>query len=259
MKITSVKNSNVRKFRELIKDKRLRDSENSFVAEGDHLCGEAAKSGLKIRSVMATQRAAEKYPETFGLLTGKSREYFVITEQISEYISDTKSPQGIFAEFEKPETFKPSGNRLVILDGVQDPANVGGIIRTSEALGIGGVIMSGNCADIYSPKTLRSSMGSVFRLPCITGDSQDIINLLKSEGYVLYASVLDDKAEKLGETSFPEKAAVVIGSEGAGISEKLRKACQHSLYIPINITESLNAGAAAAIIIWELSSRGVKS
>ncbi len=256
MKITSVKNPLVKRYKELLRDKRLRDGEGSFIAEGDHLCFEAKRAGLEIKSVLATEKAMEKYRETFETLTQGTREYFVITNELSEYISDTKTPQGIFAEFGKAKEKEPEGDRLVILDGVQDPVNIGAVIRTSEALGIGGVIMLKGCADIYSPKTIRASMGSVFRTPCITADTPDIINVLKDKGYKVYASVLDENAERIDEAEFPVKAAVVIGSEGAGISEKVKNICQGSLYIPIKGAESLNAGAAAAIILWELNAGG---
>lgn len=253
MTLTSRKNDIVRRFRELQRDKKMRDSEGVFVAEGDHLCGEAVKANAEIRYALLTEKAQEKYPEAARALIASAADCAVISEDIAEYISDTKAPQGLFAEIAKrPQGNIPNG-RLVLLDGVQDPGNVGTIIRTAEALGITAVLLSDKCADIYSPKTLRASMGSIFRLPCIGCELAGTITELREQGYTVYGAMLDDTAKKLGEVSFDDKSAVVIGSEGRGISDEVKKACTGGLYIPITGAESLNAAAAAAMIIWELS------
>ncbi len=253
MTLTSRKNDIVRRFRELQREKKLRDSEGVFVAEGDHLCGEAAAAGAEIRYALITEKAQEKYPKAAEALIASAAEYAVISDDIAEYISDTKAPQGLFAEVAKrPQCDIPTG-KLVLLDGVQDPGNVGTIIRTAEALGIKGVLLSDKCADVYSPKTLRASMGSIFRLPIINCELSQIITELRAQGYDVYGAMLDDTAKKLGEVSFGEKSAVVIGSEGRGISDEVKNACTGGLYIPITGAESLNAAAAAAMIIWELS------
>ena len=251
MVITSRKNDAVRRFRELSREKKYRDEQGVFVIEGDHLCGEAAKLGLELVCALATERAMEKYPQTAALL-GEKCGVTVISDELAEYISDTRSPQGLFAEVRRKPQTNPAGTRLLILDGVQDPGNVGTMLRTAEALGIDGVVLSENCADIYSPKTLRSAMGSAFRIPCITGSLAEIITELKTEGFAVYGAMLDETASALGSVEFPEKCAAVIGSEGSGISEAVKKVCTGGLYIPIVGAESLNAAAAAAVICWEL-------
>lgn len=255
MVITSRKNDAVKRFRELLRSKSLRDEEGIFAAEGDHLCGEIVKCGYEITAALLTERAQEKYPETAEALRSRAGELLVISGELAEYISDTKAPQGLFALAKKPKyTADFTGAaRLVLLDGVQDPGNVGTIVRTAEALGFDGALMSPDCADIWSPKALRASMGSALRLPCITGSLADIINSLKEYGFSVYGAMLDDNAAKLGELTFPEKAAVVIGSEGSGISPDVAALCSQAVYIPISGAESLNAAAAAAIILWELS------
>ncbi len=256
MVITSRKNDTVRRLRELLREKSARDASGVFAVEGDHLCAELAGSGYEIISALLTERAQEKYPETAALLRRKCADITVISGEIAEYISDAKAPQGLFAAAKKPErTPELSGaGRLVLLDGVQDPGNVGTILRTAEALGIGGAVLSPDCADIWSPKTLRASMGSVFRLPCVTADMPERVRKLREEGYSVYGAMLDENAARLGGLSFPEKAAaVVIGSEGRGISPAVAAECTQAVYIPISGAESLNAAAAAAIILWELS------
>lgn len=256
MVITSRKNDAVKRFRELLREKSVRDAQGVFAVEGDHLCGELAKGGFRILTALMTENAAVKYPKTAAAL-GSAGEVVVISQEIAEYISDTKAPQGLFAIAAKPHSdgIPDGAGRLVLLDGVQDPGNVGTILRTAEALGFDGAALSPECADIWSPKTLRASMGSVFRLPCITRELPGIISGLKEMGFRVYGSMLDSSAAKLGELEFPERAAVVIGSEGAGISEATARACDQAVYIPISGAESLNAGAAAAILLWELSKR----
>lgn len=255
MELTSRKNDVVRVFRGLAREKKLREERGSFVIEGDHLCGEAVAAGLDIRYALITERARERYPQTAQALISGAAQYAVISEDIAEYISDTKAPQGLFAEVARPAAATSHNGRLVLLDGVQDPGNVGTIIRTAEALGLGGVLLSSDCADVYSPKTLRASMGSVFRLTCISCDIPQMITSLKDEGYSVFGSMLDETAQRLGEILFPERSAVVIGSEGRGISDEVKEACTGGLYIPISGAESLNAAAAASIILWELSKK----
>ena len=153
MIITSRKNDAVRRFRDILREKKLRDSEGVFAVEGDHLCGELAKSGFRIISALATENAISKYPQTAQALRSAG-EFAVISQEVAEYISDTKAPQGLFAVAEKPERSGiPDGaGRLVLLDGVQDPGNVGTILRTAEALGFDGAALSHDCADVWSPR-----------------------------------------------------------------------------------------------------------
>ena len=254
--ISSRKNANVRFLRELLREKQTRDERGIFVVEGDHLCGELVRAGFKITCAAYTEKAAAKYPETAAILKENADTVTVITDELSEYISDTKSPQGLFAAAEirgwgePPSAFGESTRKIIVLDGVQDPGNVGTVIRTAEALGMDGAVLVNGCADIWSPKTLRASMGSVFRLPVINADVDALTKLLN--GFAVYGAMLDDTAERLGEVEFPEKTAVVIGSEGAGISPEVAELCGGKIYIPIKGAESLNAAVAAALIMWEL-------
>ncbi|MGN1422723.1 MAG: TrmH family RNA methyltransferase [Oscillospiraceae bacterium] len=255
MTVSSRKNDAVRRFRELSRDRKIRAESGLFAAEGDHLCGELSRSEHEVTLFLYTERAAEKYPQTANALLKKAHDSVVITEELAEYISDTRSPQGLFAVGKLPAAaaLPDNAGRIVVLDGVQDPGNVGTVIRTAEALGIGGALLLNGCADIWSPKTMRASMGSVFRLPCVVSDGAAEIERLISRGFSVYGAKLDESALRLGEFKFPEKSAVVIGSEGSGISPEISDSCTHSLYIPISGAESLNAAAAAAIILWEFS------
>lgn len=250
-KITSRKNENARIVRELLKSAKYRAETDMFAVEGDHMCGELADSADTIEFFLYTEKAAEKYPETVKKASEKSFFTAVITEELSEYISDTKSPQGLFAAAERFGSPIPEdARRLVILDGVQDPGNVGTMIRTAEAFGIDGMVYVHNCADKFSPKTLRASMGSVFRVPSLVTAADHLSGFL--EDFAVYGAMLDETAKRLGEIKFPEKTAIVIGSEGGGISPEVAAVCGEKLYIPIKGAESLNAAAAAAILMWEM-------
>ena len=253
--ITSRKNENVRIVRDVFKSADYRHEQDLFGVEGDHLCGELADNTNAIEFFLYTKKAAEKYPETVKKASEKSFFTAVITEELSEYISDTKSPQGLFAVAERFGSPIPKdARRLVVLDGVQDPGNVGTIIRTAEAFGIDGIVYVHNCADKFSPKTLRASMGSVFRVPSLITRADWAAEYLKD--FTVYGAMLDNSAKRLGEVNFPEKTAIVIGSEGSGISPEIAEICDEKIYIPINGAESLNAAMAAAVIMWELKRGG---
>lgn len=256
MDITSRKNQIVQNYRVLIKERKARNESGTFVVEGHKLCEEAVKSGLSIKSALATPSALDKYPKTVEIIAQQC-EITVINDDISEYISDTKSPQGIFAEvkaLDKPFNSVTIRNstRFMILDSLQDTGNIGTIIRTCDALGIDGVILSEECADIYSPKVIRGTMGSLFRLPCYVGKLEEILPVLTESNFHIYGAMLDKTAKALNELEFAEKSAVVIGNEGNGICEKVQKLCTEAVYIPIKNAESLNAAVAASILCWEM-------
>ena len=252
--ISSRRNYNVRVVRELLKSAEYRRQTDMFAVEGDHLCGELSRC-TEIEYFLYTEKAGKKYPETVKRAVEKAHYSAVITEELSEYISDTKTPQGLFATAERfGAEISENADRIVVLDNVQDPKNVGTIIRTAEALGFDGVIFINGCADKFSPKTLRASMGSVFRMPSFFPKD---VNALKERlaGFEIYAAMLDKSAKRLGEVKFTGKTAVVIGNEGAGVSRETAEICAEKLYIPIRKAESLNAAAAAAIILWEISDK----
>ena len=249
--ISSRKNDNVRFIRSFLRVKHMRDEHRIFAVEGDHLCGELAQTELNVTFAAYTEKAAEKYPNTVRLLREKADAYIIISDELSEYISDAKSPQGLFALAEMPCTVVPENAcKIIVLDGVQDPGNVGTMIRTAEALGMDGAVLCNDCADLFSPKTLRASMGSILRFPCVRVQYSELRAILK--GFSVYGAMLDRNALSAEEVEFPKKTAVVIGGEGGGISEEVRTLCDETVYIPIQKAESLNASAAAAILMWQL-------
>ncbi len=256
MKITSRKNPLVSEIRDLLKEKKLRDEKGMFAAEGVKLCEEALSAGIKPIRALISDTAEQKFPDIAEKLRAAC-ETTLVSDEVYLYLSEQKSPQGILLAGEILDKSVNldrilNSRKILVLDCVQDSGNVGTMLRTAEALGIGGVITGGECADIWSPKTLRASMGSVFRIPVYQADTEKAIAQLKNSGFEVYAAMLDEKAEKLGEFAFPEKAAVIIGNEGHGVSKTAAALCK-KIYIPISGAESLNAAAAAAIICWELT------
>ena len=255
MIISSRKNPAVAKFRELNRERKTREAEGLFNIEGVRLCEEAVNAGIEIETAFVAETAARKYADAYDTLCGAC-EPVMITDDIASYISDTKTPQGMFITAKmldnSEKMCKIECGRYILLDGLQDAGNIGTIIRSCDALGISGAVLSPDCADIYSPKVVRGAMGSLFRLPFAVTPLPCFIAGLQAEGYSVYAAVLDRNAQSIDDVRFPKKCAVVIGNEGNGVSEAVIAAAGKSIYIPIENAESLNAAVAAAIFCNEL-------
>lgn len=255
MIISSRKNPAVSFYRELGKERKTREREGLFVIEGVKLCIEALRAGLTITSAMVTETAAKKYPEAFSEISAEF-EPVIITDDIGSYISDTKTPQGFFFIAEmigrRERKVNADNGRFIILDGLQDSGNIGTIIRTCDALGTDGLILSPDCADIYSPKVVRSAMGSLFRLPFEVTELVPKIKEMRNSGITVYAAMPDKNAQSIDESKLPENCAVIIGNEGNGVSPEVINSADGNIYIPIEHAESLNAAIAAAIFCNEM-------
>lgn len=243
-----------------LNQKKYRDSEGEYVIEGPNLVEEAFKNGGEIR-LAAVWDASE------------SRELARLTEQLKrkgipvvflgsglfERVSDTKHPQGILAITAKkplsPKAFfqaqRPSRN-VILLDRLQDPGNLGTILRTADAAGFLGAILIKGCGDMYSPKVVRAAAGSLFRLPVLSVESgEEAADLVKKHGKTLICTTLDCKTS-YDESMMERDVALVIGNEGNGASAYLMKAADFCITIPMaGSVESLNAGVAAGILMYE--------
>lgn len=260
MIIASRKNQTIVKSRGLLAEKKLREKEGLIAAEGVKLCTEALDAGLKAEYAIVSEEAEKKFSEITERLRRVCPVY-VVTQDIYFYLSQQKSPQGIFLALKLLDKSKNldrilEKDKIILLDCIQDSGNLGTIIRTAEAFGIEGAVLSSDCADPYSPKTLRASMGSGFRLPICVSDGagpslEDTVLKLKEKGFEVYAAMLDETARRLGEFVFPKRCALVIGNEGHGVSRETAKRCE-KVYIPIRGAESLNAAIAAAVICYEM-------
>lgn len=242
----------------LKKSARHRRKNGLFIAEGVRVCIDAMLSGADIEVFFVTESATEKNPEEYSMLSGYSKTTHFVTPAVFSQISDTQTPQGFLClvkTLDKScqfDTIKVNG-KMIALEQMQDPNNLGTVLRSAEAFGIDGVILSADCCDIYSPKVVRGSMGAVFRLPFIICDS--VPEYLRDNPSVIsYAAVVDAQATPIAEFDFKPPCVALIGNEGNGLRTKTVAACTHRLTIPMNgKAESLNAAVAASILIWEMT------
>ena len=255
--LTSKDNAHIKNTLKLKKSAKYRRQTGCFIAEGLRVCVDAMLSGAEIEALFVTGSAAEKNAEAFEQLSSHAKETFMVSSALFEYISDTQTPQGflcVIKTLDKSSHFDTinNGGKFLVLDNVQDPNNLGTILRSAEAFGVSGVIMSGDCCDIYNPKVVRGSMGAVFRLAILSVES--LSDWFRDHPQLnTYAAVVDSDAEKVTEISFKTPCAVVIGNEGNGIRRETVAACHNKITIPMGgKAESLNASVAAAILIWEM-------
>ena len=252
--IASKDNKQVKRCAKLVSSRKYRREEGLFVTEGQRLCEDAVRSGLKPLQTFIVEDMMEKC----STVLEQSEQIFVITEELSAKISDTQTPQGVFCVFQAldngttVDTMK--WQRVLLLSSLQDPGNIGTIIRSAEAFGIDGLILSADCPDLTSPKVLRSTMGGVFRLPIkVVENIETAIEELKEQGFAVYATALSDKSVPITELKLEGKCAAVIGNEGNGLTQQVIDACTAPVIIPMaGKAESLNAAIAASIVIWEM-------
>lgn len=205
---------------------------------------EALKSAFDVEAVLVQEGVS--FPD------GLTMPVYELPAHVLAAVCDTKTPQGIAAVVRMKEQ-SALGKHIVVLDGVQDPGNVGTIIRTADAAGLDGVLLSNQCADVFSPKVLRATMGSIFRMNLrTTDDLPGELTKLREKGYSILSSQLDGtpfyEREKVAE-----QFALIIGNEGNGVSEQVQQTATHRVRLPMRGgAESLNAAIAAAIMMYEL-------
>lgn len=258
-KITSRSNERVKAVSALLSSAAARRREGLFVLEGARLCADAGRTGVPIRQLFVTQEALSRYPEEAVVLQKKAGRVFVITEEISRRLGDTQTPQGVFCVCEVLDkrpgdaTIEKNGS-YIALENIQDPANLGAIARTAEALGISGMILSGGC-DLYSPKAQRAAMGALLRLPVLRADSiEEALLACRAQGMRIYASTPNADALPVTRAGFGAQTVCVVGNEGAGVTRETMALCDALVTIPMaGRAESLNASAAAAILMWEMT------
>ena len=241
--ITSLKNPKVAAWKAL-KDRKGRRESGCFLVEGRKMVEEALKSAFDVEAVLVQEGVS--FPD------GLTMPVYELPAHVLAAVCDTKTPQGIAAVVRMKEQ-SALGKHIVVLDGVQDPGNVGTIIRTADAAGLDGVLLSNQCADVFSPKVLRATMGSIFRMNLrTTDDLPGELTKLREKGYSILSSQLDGTAfyERQGVA---ERFALIIGNEGNGVSEQVQQTATHRVRLPMRGgAESLNAAIAAAIMMYEL-------
>lgn len=255
--VTSLRNPAVAAARAL-QTKRGRDESGLFLCEGEHMVAEAAQNAPgQIHAIFVEEGREGRYAALLSAAPENVR--YIVPKYILAAISQVKAPQGIAAAVCNPEpaALRTLGERVVLLENVQDPGNVGTILRTADAAGFFGCVLTPGCADPFSPKALRATMGSVFRVPCAQAASvPEAAEELKREGYAVIAAALNGenfyKREQL-----PPKVCVMIGNEGEGLTPAAMECASHRFALPMQRgAESLNAAVAAAVFMYEIFQRG---
>ena len=248
-RITSRKNELAAYIRKLSGSRSARRAAGEFVCDGPMLLAEALKWGAAVTTVVAEEGTS--LPE----LPSAVRRVEVPADLLRS-LSTTETPQGVLFLCRTPDLALPerlTGGRYMVLDGVQDPGNLGTVWRTADAFGADGLVLVHSCADPWSPKTVRATMGACFRLPVWEADLHTLQARLDEGGVPLYATALREDTEDLRAQDL-RRCAVVIGSEGRGVSEETLALCGKTLKIPMRTRcESLNAAVAAAVVLWEMA------
>lgn len=257
--ITSLHNKEAKTVTALAARKKERDRQGLFIVEGPKMFGEAPAE--RISRVYLSQSAAAQMKEQYGeKLAGLSCE--MVSDEVFAKMSDTKTPQGILClvrqqQYHIEEILQDKNKKqplLIILEDIQDPGNLGTIFRTAEAAGADGVIMSSRTADIYNPKTIRSTMGSVYRIPCLyVEDLSSIIKKVREKGVRVYAAHLGGTAS-YDACCYQKGTAFLIGNEANGLREETAACADTVIHIPMEgQVESLNAAVASSILLFEAS------
>ena len=247
-RITSRQNPLVARLRKLGNDKKTRRQEGVFLCEGHKLVEEALRWNAVVETLVVAEgiEPPRKLPEGVRLVE--------VPADVLKSVSTVDTPQGMLAVCRTPDLMPPktlTPGLYLVLDGVQDPGNVGTVWRTADAFGAEGVFLLPGCAEPFSPKTVRSTMGACFRLPVWETGPEELTVLLKTAELPLYATALREDTADLRAADL-SRAAVVIGSEGRGVSQAVLDACALTLKIPMrDRCESLNAAVAASVVLWE--------
>ncbi len=268
--ITSRNNPAV-KLAASLKDKKGRDIEKVFIAEGEKLTYEAIEAELPVTKIFVSESKSEKIIPKLKELSnrnlGENTSVQILGDDAFSKISTENAPQGVISIIKhldffrqldiiyKEEFSKNACGRSIALCSVRDPGNLGSAIRSAVAFGVEHIILSADCADIYNPKTVRGAMGSLFRVKVTrVADIREYILAMQQNGRRVYSAELSESAKPLGAIPLTKWDSVIIGNEGHGVPREISEICDGGIYIPISSkTESLNASVAAAIFMWEQS------
>ena len=251
--ITSTSNPQVKKLLQLQKKSKARDEENVFIVEGLRMYTEIPEQ--RVEKVYISESLYNRKKLDLNLA---KMPYEILADNVFQHVSDTKTPQGIMCivrreEYQLTELLNLENPHFIVLDNLQDPGNMGTIVRTAEAAGVDAVFMSRDCVDIYNPKTIRSTMGSIFRVPHIyIEDILDLLQKFKERGVISYAAHLDGKAS-YDQEDYRKGTAILIGNEGNGLREEVANKADILVQIPMcGKVESLNAAIAASVFMFEV-------
>ncbi|WP_346909145.1 TrmH family RNA methyltransferase [Faecalicatena orotica] len=252
--ITSTSNQRVKELLQLQKKSKARNQAGVFLAEGTRMVMEAPQK--RVRKVYVSESYMKKHEKE---LEEKGFVPEILSDTVFDYVSDTKTPQGILAvirqmDYTLEEILKQKSPHILVLDNLQDPGNAGTIFRTAEAAGVTGILMSRDCVDIYNPKTIRSTMGAIYRMPFLyLDDVMAGIETVKEHGVRVYAAHLDGK-NAYDQEDYQKGTAFLIGNEGNGLRKEVAECADAWVCIPMSgQVESLNAAVAATVLMFEVS------
>ncbi len=242
MLITSVDNKKIKRYVTL-KTSKGRKEEGLFLVEGMHMCFEANKNNILVDLLVI---------EDSSISFNYAGEITYVTENIMKKVSSLSNPTNVIGICKINDNSEIIGNHLLLLDDIQDPGNIGTIIRSSRAFNVDTIILSTNSVDIYNDKVLRSTQGMIFNMNIIYGDLMDIIPRLHDNGYMILGTNVNNGEDV--RTVKPLKYALIMGNEGNGVHEEIQEMCDKNLYIKMNSDcESLNVGVATSILLYELN------
>lgn len=251
--ITSTGNAQVKELLQLQKKSKVRNERNIFLVEGIKMFLEAPRN--RIEKVFISGTLFNRKKQELNL-DGLKVE--ILSDKVFSHVSDTKTPQGILCVMRQKKTkleeiFAQKPEHLMILDNLQDPGNLGTIVRTAEGAGVSGIILSKDCVDIYNPKTIRSTMGSIYRMPFLyVEDLENTIEEVKKQDIKVYAAHLQGK-NNYDEENYKTGCAFLIGNEGNGLRDEIAK--KADIWVKIKMhgeVESLNAAIASSILMFEV-------
>jgi len=256
--ITSPNNNTVKEVKQL-KERRYREEKGLFFIEGSRFVEEAVKENITLNKLFISEKFASDADneDLIHRASSKSHDTFVLTDKLFKEISDTGNPQGILAVISVKQYLLHDvlndNSFIILLDAIQDPGNMGTIIRTADAAGVTAIIASKGSVDIYNPKVLRSTMGSVFRIPVVHSENiESAIAEIKKHGIKIYAAHLDGETDYFN-IDYPSNSAFIIGNEANGISDSVASCADMLVKIPMpGKAESLNASIAAALLMYEV-------
>lgn len=245
-RVTSRQNSAVQHVKKLASNRKYRRESGEFLCEGPKMWAEAMVRGWTVSALLTSEEGIARECE------GVPARTVLVSPEVLSYAADTETPQKLAFTCPIPEEpERLPGGRLLVLDGVQDPGNVGTIWRTADAFGADGLVLLPGCADPWSPKVVRATMGACFRLPVWNCTLDRLTALLEEENIPLYATALREDTLDIRAADL-SRCAVVIGSEGRGVSGQVLAQCAQTLKIPMRERcESLNAAMAAGVVLWE--------
>ncbi|MBQ1502097.1 MAG: RNA methyltransferase [Firmicutes bacterium] len=255
MKIISSKDNQKLKLARSLRQKKGRMNEGCFLAEGLRLCGEALLAGIAPRCVFAAEDASAPVLELAKEAEAAGAECYRLSSRLLAGIADTEHSQGIVMVLPLPQeqSLPEHGHCYALCDGLADPGNVGAVFRSAYAAEVSGLILSPGCADPYNPKTVRSAMGAIFRMPFVrTGSDGETAALIKKLGVPVYVTAMDGKDIRGMKDELRQPHLWVLGSEAAGVSAFWRRQADAAVSLPMRQgAESLNVAAAAAVLFYQ--------